>query len=302
MACLQRHRWAWAFIPGLVAPFFSEAIAVVAETGFALLSWRERRALPATLAACIGLVLIALCPGNAGRLHAAEGVAGDPLASWVAGMLNWPASVSRVACVPLIALGLLLPRRTGQVWWGFALGALAVATALLPQALSGLGAPRAINPIWLLVLMGLAWSLRPGPGQLAAWGVSAFFIVCELPWLAVVAWLVVGLVWWLRRRSESDARPICALATLAVLLVSPARWTVVTDALSGGPTYVSLQSERWQRLASASPGTAVQVQRLPVELPRTFHREDLHIDPRTWQNQGCAAFFGVSEVRAVPAR
>lgn len=80
-ACLARGRTLAALAPCMLAPLFCEVVALLIVPMVCWMAWRHRRAWAAALLAVAGLLVAALCPGNAQRMDVASVQGGSSLAT-----------------------------------------------------------------------------------------------------------------------------------------------------------------------------------------------------------------------------
>jgi hypothetical protein len=293
------------------APLFAETVTVLFIPVLTIVAWYRPTARPAWLFALVSATLLFTCPGHAHRLAQAE--VPPPAwtwSLWLGGFRSFGADAAWWAMLPLLAVAHVLPApprpTTKQVFSAVLAAGLAVLLVLTPQIATGLGATRANNPLWLVLvaLAGwIAWNKRDSPWLVpTVWAFVLLLYVLSADALALILGLstIILLAAWGRGIRWRERVLVSTWLAIILLVASPRWWTVVIDAFIGGPTYAIRLSARWQTLSTASPIGIVTVPRLPVDVPRTFHREDLHIAADTWQNQGCAQFFGLAAVRAVP--
>lgn len=315
-------RW-WWWLAFTLLPFAclcSEVIAALtlsAVAGLVAVQLRGRdrcRGLTVLAGGMLATTMLLLAPGNAVRAlealkegqppvdHAPGAVIGgtawqlwrfigdapwSPLAAlgaWIA----WNSPARRPLHGTLMLL--LIP--------GFALA------AALPMAWAGMSPGRAWNPLAVisaLVVVVAAW--RGGPRLAPLFLVVAALVVLDdcAPGLdgrivPLGTWIaVLGGAWILRR--HLDHRLIAA-ALAGGLLLGSDRFVLALSQLTRGPAYAMQQQRRIATLVEAAPGSAVEVPRLKGDLPYLYHLNDIDFSPKTWQNQGCAAFFGLESVRA----
>ena len=175
--------------------------------------------------------------------------------------------------------------------------------AALPMAWAGMSPERAWNPVTTCSAVALVLAAWRGGPPLAPWLLALAGISTVLgcaPGLdgrmvPLGAWVVVIAAMWLLRH-QLDRHTVAAAVACALLLGS-ARFTSAHRDVSRGPNYVAQQQRRLLVLATAVPGSDLIVPRLAGDLPYLYHIDDLHQSTKSWQNQGCAAFFGVRSVR-----
>ncbi len=318
-ALLLRGRPFAAVAPCLLAPLFAETVLVLAVPILLVLAARLRRGWLPALAVLAGAAISLASPGNHEHRLAAIGEIPPPppwtavtfvVAALRAGYAGLSAS-TWWALLPLVAV-VALDRRVRvfvpPLWLPIAAGAAIALAVAAPQVWTAMGSPRADNPGW----MGLCFA---GAGLAMALGHRRWLLLPLLlalwlgdspaPWVALGLWTVAaGGAWLLLRQrvSRGDLPAVVAALLAAAMVLGSPHWSAaVVDAAIDGPAYAQAQRQRMSRLAAAAPGALVIVPELPVR-PRTFHREDLHIATDTWQNHGCAAFFGLKGVRTRPVR
>jgi Family of unknown function (DUF6056) len=179
-----------------------------------------------------------------------------------------------------------------------------VLAAAVPMAWAGMCPPRAWNPLAITTALALilgAWQGGPRlvPLFLLLAAVSSMSSVVDIDRMLVIGgvWTVVGgIAWCLRRRLP----PRLLLACLAAaLLLGSERFTQAVIDVGRGPDYARQQHARLALLAGAPPKTSLIVPALTGDLPYLYHINDLQFSETTWQNQGCAQFFGMRSVRTV---
>ncbi len=315
-----RWRWWLALVALVVACLASEVVAALALSAIAGLvvvqlrgtdRWRGLTVLAGGL---LATAILLLAPGNAVRAlvaleagqlpvdHAPLAVAGDTVwlmwrfindTSWaplaaLGGWIAWCSPSHRplngavvLLMIPVFILAAALP----MAWAGMspprAWNPLAISSALFVVIAAWRGGPQLTLPLLLTAGMALINRLPPGlDGLLVPLGT----------WLAVLAaaWLLLH---------QLDRQTFAAVLACALLLGSD-RFTSAMSQITRGPHYATEQQQRLAILAGAAPGAAVVVPRLTGDLPYLYHVEDLHLSTKSWQNQGCAAFFGLASVRA----
>ena len=314
-----RWRW-WMALAALGAACLSGevvaalALAAVAGATAVRLRGRDRwRGLAVLAGGLLCTAALVLAPGNATRaLHALqEGqppIDHAPLAlarSSLGLMLDF---ITDAPWAPLAALGAWVawisparePFTGGRI---LLLVPAFILVAALPMAWAGMSPGRAWNPLAMssaVIVVIAAW--RGGPRlaiPLALVGGAALFHGlppgpdCLL--VALGAWAgAMGAVWLLRRRLDGR---ILASALGAALLLGSERFIAVPAQLAQGPQYAMEQQRRMTMLAGAAPGSAVIIPRLTGEERCFYHLGDLNSSAKSWQNQGCASFFGLESVR-----
>ena len=299
-------RWRIAVLAALLAPLFSEVVAVLMCTVLGMLvlitSGTNRwRILVPLLASVLGLAIVALAPGNILRsIEAARQgqVPGDhalfPLLVEGArlsfnflsdSLLSASAALSLLVCTQvsektksqsaLVAVGILFAT------------VVMIGAAALPMAWTGMSPLRAWNPVSLVVAIGLVtFALYDGSTKLV-W-VCLITIMCSSlvrqTWaieeglgVFLGVWMVAGLIVFAWRKDLAFEGIVAALA-VGFLFGSVRFLGATRDVFGRGPTYVLAQQRRLDVLSSSAPGSAVRVNRLPGDMPYLYHHADIDIN------------------------
>ncbi len=311
-------RWLLAALLAGLTTLTSETVAIIALPMITFLAWQRRDAggllwpLP-VLAGLAGILVLGLCPGNSHRLAVAA-KEGSPVVDHAPGALlaalaenSWTVAINLRwhLLAPVVAVALLLPPapawiRPSRITSGL-LGLFLL--ALAPMTWAGMLVPRAENPLWLMLVLGSGLAIWGVVSRSPCWTwillgavLTNLILTSTAPLFTAGAWTVAGAVGFLGRW---DRQRLFTAVALGLVLGSPRWWTALEDGLIHGPDYARQHLGRLEILTSAQPGSRVEVPRLREPLPRTFHHDDLHFTPNSWQNQGVAAFFGLGTVRSV---